>query len=420
MTARSEALHRLDTRPVPSTTSEVRAFLVVRDEITRLPHVLAHHRRLGIERFFIVDNGSIDGTREFAAAQPDVHLFTTSASYQAAHLGIDWLTTLLGRFGRDRWCLVIDADEQLVYPDCERKPVADLCATIDGRGLNCLATTFIDLYGEGAIAASRADPQVPLLDVCPYFDKAGYVSLPIGDDVLPRRFGGARARLFWPERSPERAHADMCLAAAQSFDADDYLSRHRDVADAVAAGVVASAWDHYRAYGWREAREVVVHRADGWPEAAYLAAQADVRDAVAQGTFASGLEHFVRFGQFEGRLLDDWPPCLTQVPLLRWDSSLRLLPGRHGLRGARWPGPGLVGGALLHFRLMADALDRARSASTGRRGPSPVSAWSDENRRYVARLAAAPRLAAFGELSVRYNEVDDLVALGLVSPGSSL
>ncbi len=325
MTSPIDELTRADTRTVPSVGSEVRAFLVVRDEIGRLPHVLAHHRRLGIGRFFIVDNGSIDGTAEFAAAQPDVHLFSTSASYQAARLGIDWLATLLDRYGREAWCLVIDADEQLVYPDCERVPLADLCGDLEARGLNCLATTFIDLYGDGPIAASRAEPHGSLLDVCPYFDRAGYFSLPIRNGVLPRRFGGARARLFWPDVNPEHVHAEMSASAARGFDASHYLATHRDVADAVAAGVVVSAWDHYRAYGWREGREVVVHLTDSWPEAAYLAAHADVRDAVAHGGFASGLEHFVRFGQFEGRLLADWPPCLTQVPLLRWDPSLGLI-----------------------------------------------------------------------------------------------
>ncbi len=69
---------------------------------------------------------------------------------------------------------------------------------------------------------------------------------------------------------------------------------------------------------------------------------------------------------------------------------------------------------------MADASDRARSAATGRRGPSPVGAWGDENRRYLTRLAASPQLSAFGELSVRYNDAHDLVALGLVSSLATL
>ena len=80
----------------------MRAFLVVRDEVNRLPHLLAHHRRLGITRFFVVDNGSTDGSREFAQAQPDVHLFTTTTSYQAANLGIDWIVALLDRLQRRR------------------------------------------------------------------------------------------------------------------------------------------------------------------------------------------------------------------------------------------------------------------------------------------------------------------------------
>jgi hypothetical protein len=62
---------RIDTRPIPE-RQELRAFLVVRDEIARLPDVFRHHRGLGIERFFVVDNGSSDGTLEFLQDQSDV------------------------------------------------------------------------------------------------------------------------------------------------------------------------------------------------------------------------------------------------------------------------------------------------------------------------------------------------------------
>ena len=102
MTAPPDGLVGADSRDVPAASGEVRAFLVVRDEVNRLPHLLAHHRRLGITRFFVVDNGSTDGSREFAQAQPDVHLFTTTTSYQAANLGIDWIVALLDRLQRRR------------------------------------------------------------------------------------------------------------------------------------------------------------------------------------------------------------------------------------------------------------------------------------------------------------------------------
>ncbi|MCL6588560.1 MAG: glycosyltransferase family 2 protein [Firmicutes bacterium] len=46
--------------------------------------LIAHYRKLGANRFFIVDNNSADTTRDFLLKQPDVHLFFIRKKY-AAH-----------------------------------------------------------------------------------------------------------------------------------------------------------------------------------------------------------------------------------------------------------------------------------------------------------------------------------------------
>jgi len=46
----------------PVAPGEIRAFARCRDERLRLPAFLRHYRALGVNRFFIVDNGSSDGT----------------------------------------------------------------------------------------------------------------------------------------------------------------------------------------------------------------------------------------------------------------------------------------------------------------------------------------------------------------------
>lgn len=59
-------------------------FATIRNEAQRLPHFLRHYRALGIEHFLIVDNDSDDGSAEMLAAEPDVSLWRTSASYRRA------------------------------------------------------------------------------------------------------------------------------------------------------------------------------------------------------------------------------------------------------------------------------------------------------------------------------------------------
>ncbi len=55
--------------------------MTVRNEALRLPSTLRQHRALGVNRFFVVDNGSTDGTLDLLAGEPDVHVFTTADSY---------------------------------------------------------------------------------------------------------------------------------------------------------------------------------------------------------------------------------------------------------------------------------------------------------------------------------------------------
>src|SRR5262249_10844827 len=78
---------------------EIRVFATCRNERLRLPAFLKHYRDLGVDRFFIIDNHSADGSGDYLVDQPDVHLFRTADRYSEAAMGIDWLNALLARFG---------------------------------------------------------------------------------------------------------------------------------------------------------------------------------------------------------------------------------------------------------------------------------------------------------------------------------
>ena len=62
-------MERLDNLAIPDRAEEIRCFFVGRNEAPRLPEFLEYHRRLGVDRFFFVDNGSIDESVEIALAE---------------------------------------------------------------------------------------------------------------------------------------------------------------------------------------------------------------------------------------------------------------------------------------------------------------------------------------------------------------
>lgn len=179
-------------------------FAVMRDESVRLPHWLAHHRGLGVDHFLIVDNGSTDGTLDMLRVEPDVTVWRTGESYRAARFGVDWLGALQAAHGAGRWGLTLDADELLIYPHWEERPLAALAAELDRRGQPALGALMVELYPPGRLSQARIGPGRSPLDVLTLFDAGPYRAR----RQRPARNlwvqGGPRARAFFADR-PARA-----------------------------------------------------------------------------------------------------------------------------------------------------------------------------------------------------------------------
>ncbi|MCX7286940.1 MAG: glycosyltransferase family 2 protein [Rhodobacterales bacterium] len=182
---------------------DILGFLCVRNEAERLPFLLAHHRKLGVCHFLIVDNASTDGTCELLSAQTDVSLWQTGASYKASRFGMDWLTWLMLRHGHGHWCLTLDADEILIYPHWQTRSLRALTDWLDTQGQVGLGALTVDLYPQGPVSGyddAGGDPLARLQ----WFDSGNYQV-----QVQPRMQnlwiqGGARARAFFADQ-PRRA-----------------------------------------------------------------------------------------------------------------------------------------------------------------------------------------------------------------------
>lgn len=182
---------------------EILCCVAVRNERRRLPHFVEYYRRLGVDRFLFVDNGSTDGTAEFLLQQHDVHLWSSTLSFQRANFGSAWFELLLSRYGVGHWCVTVDADEYLVFEGSPQRTLRDLCADLKRRGKEAATGLLLDLYSDRPIADTRLSDGGDPLAVCRFFDREfAHRRIELGGPYLNQTlfFGGVRQRVF-PDRN---------------------------------------------------------------------------------------------------------------------------------------------------------------------------------------------------------------------------
>ncbi len=188
-------LRKLDSVRVPHAPDEIRLFMVVRNESLRLPYIFKYYSRMGVNRFFVIDNGSTDGTVSFLLSRKNTHVFKINESYGKYNCGVEWIRVLLGKYGRGHWCLVVDADEIFIYPHYEKVSIRGLCNFLDKEGSTALYSMLLDMYSNEPIRlAEYKQGENPLLR-CPYFDKDTHYR---AGGPIPRYgcVGGMRKRVF--------------------------------------------------------------------------------------------------------------------------------------------------------------------------------------------------------------------------------
>ncbi|MCE6961096.1 glycosyltransferase family 2 protein [Cereibacter sphaeroides] len=201
----------LELRPVTFRAGGVRGddillFSTLRNERIRLPWFLRYYREQGVNHFFIVDNDSTDGSREYLAEQPDVSLWHTAKSYKRARFGMDWLNGLLRRHGDRHWCLTVDPDEFLVFPFCDTRPLRALTDWLEASSIKSFSAMLLDMYPKGPIGAQPYREGQDPFEIACWFDSGNYT---ISRNAFFGNLwiqGGPRARAFFADR-PGRAPA---------------------------------------------------------------------------------------------------------------------------------------------------------------------------------------------------------------------
>ncbi len=174
-------------------------FCTLKNEAQRIPYFLNYYRNLGVEHFVFVDNQSTDGFISLVNDQSDVTVFLADGSYKESNFGMHWINYLLRKYGCGKWCLTCDPDEFIVYPYMDTRNLYDLTDYLGSIHRESFFTCMIDMYGTHPISltyyASGQDP----LEVCPYFDKIGYVKQNSANFRNIWMQGGVRRRVFFSD-----------------------------------------------------------------------------------------------------------------------------------------------------------------------------------------------------------------------------
>ena len=192
-------LRKIDSILIPDAPDEIRLFMVIRNESLRLPYLLKYYSRMGVDRFFFIDNDSTDGSLLFLLSQKNTHVFWTNESFGMAKGGEDWLTALLHKYGQGHWCILADADEFFIYPHYEGVSLRDLIIFLNKTGSTVVNALLLDMYSNKPIRLSKEKKGMNPLLASSYFDRDSHYWLGGSNRKLSDAIycgGGVRRRVF--------------------------------------------------------------------------------------------------------------------------------------------------------------------------------------------------------------------------------
>ena len=193
-------LERLDDRPIPPATGEIRLFTRLRNEPLRCPGCSTSTAARAWTASSSSTTARTTGRATICCGRPDAHLFLTTDSYASTAAGCAGSTTCSRSHGSGAWCLTVDVDEVLAYPHAERLGLKRLTAHLDRQGAQALFGFMLDMYAEDSLHEVAYRPGDNPLAVCPCFDRAGYIQREHPDFPFRMIAGGLVSRFFYDRK----------------------------------------------------------------------------------------------------------------------------------------------------------------------------------------------------------------------------
>ena len=168
--------------------------LCVKNDRSRIEMLVKHYRKLGIERFAIIDNASDDGTFEWLLEQDDIDVYRTADPY-SSFVKEAWINRVVSMYGFCRWYLLTDSDELVKYVGMETHPITDVVSFAEHNGYDRLEALTLDMYSAKGLYAP-IDENSTIEDEYCWMDTDSYEEGPkqVGAETVQRLTGGPRKR----------------------------------------------------------------------------------------------------------------------------------------------------------------------------------------------------------------------------------
>jgi glycosyltransferase involved in cell wall biosynthesis len=149
-------------------TQEIRLFSIVKNEAARIPFFISYYQSLGVDKFIFIDNGSTDNTVTLIKTYKNTYCLQTNAKY--SYVTTQLINVVLEKYGRNHFCLVVDADETLIFGDPGELTLRDLAQYAIVTGADTYRAYLLDIYSDQPLSKTNVPLGSNPLEYCAFFD----------------------------------------------------------------------------------------------------------------------------------------------------------------------------------------------------------------------------------------------------------
>lgn len=166
---------------------------LVKNDLRRIKEFYKHYTDIGITNFVFIDNNSTDGTFEFLEEQENTTIFKTFEKYTTIRRQA-WISKVLAYYGYNKWFLIVDSDEFLVYSDCERVKIDRFIKKMEEKKEYRIKSLMIDMYADAKFLEIKKDDEKSTMEKYCFFDSDTYYCQT--HNCFEAIVGGMRNRVF--------------------------------------------------------------------------------------------------------------------------------------------------------------------------------------------------------------------------------